>query len=198
MKDNAGVGCIVLVVLIVLGAALLRLLVLHPGPALLIGIAVCACVVLATHYGKRSERERSLRRAGASLRVEAARTGAERRMRLAQEFMRVAGQALDAVPPEAEPGSWSTLLDDLLAESEQLERSALDPQAARLPDPRPRDPLDAATLIEALVALCSFLRAAQMAAPKDWRERPERLRVARRERTRLLVAQDTVAQRVQQ
>lgn len=89
-------------------------------------------------------------------------------------------------------------LDDLLGEAEQLQRSALDRQAAQLPEAAPRDRLDAPTLNEAVAALCSFLQAARLAKPKHWREEPERQRVMRRERTRLLHAQDRVAQRVQQ
>jgi hypothetical protein len=40
--------------------------------------------------------------------------------------------------------------------------------------------------------------AALAAKPKQWSEYPERLRILRRERTRLLLAQDAIAQRLQQ
>jgi hypothetical protein len=197
---TAGVGCCgILVLLVVLGLTIsaVEWAAQHAAPVLfvllVIGGVVAACSVLV----QRQRRARVRRRAAASLRVEAARTGLERRLTIAQEVMRLAGQALSACSAHGEVPAWTARLDDVAAEAELLRRSAFDPQAVRLPDPAPRDRLDDATLNEAVEALCALLTACHAAAQSNWQTRPEQLRVLQRERTRLLVAQDGIGQRLQ-
>jgi hypothetical protein len=197
---TAGAGCCgILVLLIALGLTIsaVEWAARHAAPVLLvllvIGGAVAACSMLV----QRQRRARVQRRAAASLRVESARTGLERRLTIAQEVMRLAGQALPACSAHGDTPAWTARLDDIAAEAELLRRSAFDPQAARLPDPAPRDRLDETTLNEAVEALCALLSACHAASLSNWQTRPEQLRVLQRERTRLLVAQDSIGQRLQ-
>ena len=201
MKQSNSSGCAVLAVgfvLLLIAVPIVRWIVQHAASVAALALLVAIVLVVAVNYSKRSERERAQRRAAASLRVESARTGIERRLTIAQEFMRLAAEALEALPVDAEPQPWNQRLADLEVAASQLRLSAYDPLGERLPDPAARDRLDAASLRQALDALWDFLRAARAPKPKDWQEEPERLRLLRRERTRLLVEQDTIARRVQQ
>ncbi len=156
MKQSGSGGCLALVgiaiaVLVVL--FVVQVIAAHPSQTLALVLLVGGTLTAASVYGKRSQRERAQRRAAVSLRVEAARTGAERRLWIAQELMRLAAHALEAAPLQPEPRPWSQPLQELAAEAEQLRRSAVDPLGSRMPESGARDGIDETVLLDAIEAL---------------------------------------------
>lgn len=128
----------------------------------------------------------------ALLDIERAHTAAERRLRLAREFRRIAAEALAAPPTDRRRWPRAGRLAALCRQASLLRASATDRAVAFLPEPLPEDRLSAEMLAEAIATLTGYLAllSAVRRAP-GWDLEVQRVIV--RERTRLEVAVDRVS-----
>lgn len=133
---------------------------------------------------------------GRALAVEEARSAPERRLLLAREFVRAAGEALDV--PVADVSAWPS--PERLAVqrrgAELLLASATDTAAGFLPETKPDDPLTSALLTGAIMDLTGYIGLLQ-STQRLPRAQAEQLRVVVRERSRVQTAVDQIVQILQ-
>lgn len=127
------------------------------------------------------------------LEVEEATSAGERRLLLAREFRRLAEEMLAIDPANLRAWPPAGRLSAVRRQANLLAGSAADQHVGYLPESRPDDPLTAERLTAAARTLAAYASLLQTVQPLD-RWDLELLRVLTRERTRLQVAYDDVAE----